>query len=109
MPIWPARPVSLQPEATLIRWRVFETERRERHFAGHCVESARGRVSSAIVWFDLSTRTGVTMSGRRYVLSGGPGYDDEAEYVWQWWAARNSVEDATDVSDEYDESCNGTQ
>lgn len=53
MPIWRATPVTLQPEATLIRWRVFETERHERHFAGYCVESGRGRVSSAIVSFDL--------------------------------------------------------
>ena len=101
MPVWRATPVSLQPESTLIRWRVFETERRERHFAGHCVETGEGRVSSAVVAFDSSTRIGVTKSGRRYVLSGGPGYDKEAEYVWGWWAARNSVEEATDVSQEY--------
>ncbi|KAF7962002.1 hypothetical protein AWV80_26825 [Cupriavidus sp. UYMU48A] len=102
MPIWRARPVSLQPEATLIRWRVFETERRQRHFAGHCVESGRGRVSSAVVAFDFSTRTGVTVSGRKYVLSGGPGYDAEVEYVWESWAAHNAVEEVMDVSEEYD-------
>ena len=101
MPIWRATPVPLQPEATLIRWRVFETERRERHFAGHCVESGRGRVSSAIVWFDFNLRIGVTMSGRRYVLSGGSGFDDEAQYVWEWWVAHNSVEETKDVSEEY--------
>ena len=101
MPIWRATPVPLQPEATLIRWRVFETERRERHFAGHCIESGRGRVSSAIISFDFSMRAGVTVSGRKYVLSGGPGYDDEALYVWLSWAARNSVEEAKDVSEEY--------
>ncbi|AQV92538.1 hypothetical protein BJN34_01335 [Cupriavidus necator] len=103
MPIWPARPVSLQPEATLIRWRVFQTERNSRHFAGYCIESGKGRVSSAIVSFDFNTRTGVTRSGRRYVLAGRSEHDEEVEYVWWCWALFNGVKVTEDVSNEYDE------
>jgi hypothetical protein len=102
MSFWSATPVSLQPRATLVRWRVFQTELGERHFAGHCIESGHGRVSSAIVSFDFNTRTGVSTSGRRYVLSGRAGYDDDGQYVWLLWSLYNAVPWAKDVSDEYD-------
>jgi len=102
MQIWPVLPVSMQPIVTLVRWRVFQTEQGGRHFAGYCVESDCGRVSSAIVSFDIDTRTATTTSGRRYVLSGGPGYDGEAALVWLCWAVENAVEATIDVSEEYE-------
>ncbi len=101
MPIWPVASVEEQPHLTLRHWRVIETELRERHFVGYCLENREGRVSSAIVSFDAKTRAGITLSGRRYVLAGGPGFDGDAELVWNFWATYNHVTEARDVTTEY--------
>ncbi|CAJ0776320.1 hypothetical protein P3T32_000984 [Ralstonia sp. GP73] len=102
-------PVSVQPQATLTRWRVFETELGQRHLVGHCVESSHGRVTSAVVSFDFRTRTGITSSGRRYALSGNSGYDDDAQYIWLLWTLYNAVKEFKDVTEEYDAPCNTIQ
>jgi hypothetical protein len=101
MSIWSVACVENQPEITLCSWRVYETERGEHHFVGYCVENESGRVSSAIVTFDAKVRTGVTRSGRRYVLAGEPGFDQDALYVWSVWAARYGVAETTDVTSKY--------
>jgi len=59
-------------------------------------------VSSAIASFDFSARTGVTASGRKYMLIGESGRDDDTDYVWMLWALYNAVETAEDVSGEYE-------
>jgi hypothetical protein len=64
MPIWTTRPVDAQPSLTLVRWRIFQSERNELHFVGYCPENYEGRVSSAIQNFDPVTQRGVTQSGR---------------------------------------------
>lgn len=101
MSIWSVADVEDQPEITLRGWRVFETERGEHHFVGYCVENESGRVSSAITSFDAKSRTGITRSGRRYILSGEPGFDQDALHVWSFWATHNRVTESTDVSGEY--------
>ncbi|CAJ0716603.1 hypothetical protein LMG6871_01849 [Ralstonia edaphis] len=101
MSFGPATPVCLQPSATLVRWRVFETERGERHFAGYCIESGHGRVTSAIMSFDPQTAIGLSSSGRAYQLRGESGFDDDADYVWVLWSLYNKVEWSKDVSHEY--------
>jgi hypothetical protein len=100
MPIWKTPPVSVQPELTLIRWSVFETETGERHFVGYCIENREGRVSSAICAFDPKRFCGVTQSGRAYKLSGPAGKDPDALYVWSRWKVANGVKSTRDVSDE---------
>jgi hypothetical protein len=100
MPVWKAKPVSQQPEVTLVRWSVIETDKAERHFVGYCLEDRWGRVSSAIRQFDQKTLCGVTQSGRVYKLSGPSGYDPDATYVWERWSAINGVRSAHDVSPE---------
>lgn len=74
MPTWSVATVDEQPDITLQCWRVYETERGEHHFVGYCIENESGRVSSAIVSFDAKSGAGITRSGRRYVLSGEPGF-----------------------------------
>ncbi|WP_084402526.1 hypothetical protein [Cupriavidus sp. amp6] len=101
MPVWSVIGVDEQPDITLQRWRVYETERGQHHFVGYCVENHSGRVSSAIVSYDAKSRAGITRSGRRYVLSGAPGFDGDALHVWSYWAIRNSVTETKDVSSEY--------
>lgn len=95
MPIWEVRS---QPGITLIRWRVFETELKERHLVGYCLETHKGRVSSAIQSFSTTTRLAVTRSGRAYELVGPPSQDLDALYVWRFWSEKNNVEGYTDVT-----------
>ncbi|PMY01398.1 hypothetical protein, partial [Pseudomonas sp. GW460-13] len=58
-----------------------------RHFVGFSIADQDGRVSTPIVSFNLGKRTGITASGRRYILVGPPGFDDDAEFVWECYAA----------------------
>jgi len=98
VPIWKSQGLLEEPEIEISRWRVFETETGERHFVGVRAAQGTGRVSSSIIEFDILSRTGVTASGRRYVLVGEPGTDDEADYVWGLWARVNGVILARDVT-----------
>ena len=101
MQMRPAASVSERPRITLERWAVYETERSEHHFVGYSLETRSGRVSSAIVSYDSKTQTGVTRSGRLYVLTGPPSIDEDAEYVWACWSLLNGVLAAKDVSETY--------
>lgn len=92
--------VSEQPQLTLERWRVYETSKGERHFVGYCIETREGRVTTAILSFDIGARIGVTASGRRYRLSGWPCFDSDAELVWSHLASQG-VSKTNDVSMEY--------
>jgi len=98
VPIWKSRGLLEEPEIEILRWRVFETETGERHFVGVHAAQGTGRVSSTIIEFDILSRTGVTASGRRYVLVGESATDDEADYVWGLWARLNGVIFARDVT-----------
>jgi len=74
----------------------------ELHFVGVRLDRGTGRVSSAIIEYDTVTHTGVTRSGRRYVLDGGPGADEdgEADYVWSAWCFLNQITAYRDVTNE---------
>lgn len=99
MTYWRCMPVSIEPEITLIEWRIMETERGERHFVGTRIDGGSGRVSSAIMAFDLERRVGITTSGRVYRLSGAPGQGSDADYIWSVWRVRNEVSSYADVTD----------
>lgn len=99
MPIWRAAPVEEQPTLTLVDWRIVETECGERHFVGYALETASGRVSSAIQRYDLAARRGMTHSGRIYQLTGEPGRNGDAEYVWAVWVHVNAVPSWQDVTE----------
>jgi hypothetical protein len=98
--VWATAPVDEQPELTLGCWSVRQLPNKERHFVGWCQENREGRVSSAIVEFDPQTKRGRTKSGRVYELSGRPGRDGDAEYVWERWLRINSESAWTDVTAE---------
>lgn len=98
MPIWNVTDVDEQPELTLSQWSVHEVLNGDRHFVGWAQECGEGRVSSKIVSFDFRRLVGLTQSGRVYRLSGYPGADRDAAYVWRKWAIINGANDFTDVS-----------
>jgi len=102
MNIWPTAPVDIEPEILLSNWQVMELDSGSRHFVGRNVQEFSGRVSSAIVSFDPHSMTGKTRSGRIYRLQGGPGYDEDGQYVWSLWARIHyAAKSYADVTSEY--------
>jgi len=101
MPLAPSAPIEEQPIIWLERWRVIEADSRSRHFVGFCIANQDGRVSTPIKSFDEATKSGVTASGRRYILVGPSGFDDDAEYVWKRYSTFWGFMDFVDVSGEY--------
>jgi hypothetical protein len=101
MSVWPIAPVEDEPSTTLLRWKVWTCwPGEERHLVGWAVEDREGRVSSAVLEFDVCTLRAKTRSGRVYQLRGKPGHDRDAAYVWSWWTEVNRVERCRDVTEE---------
>ncbi|MGO9444624.1 MAG: hypothetical protein ACLPXB_07585 [Thiobacillaceae bacterium] len=82
----------------MIRWRIFETDHKERFLVGHCPEEGPGRISTALVSIDIKTGQCVSSSGRHYKLVGPPGYDEDGQYIWDMWAQANEVAHYDDVT-----------
>jgi hypothetical protein len=98
--VWQVDDIGLQPEITLTNWRIFESDKGERHFVGYCLEDRSGRVSSAIEGFDPRTQRGVTRSGRVYQLKGQSGCNANADHTWSMFKIINEIETCKDVSEE---------
>lgn len=92
-------PVNVQPVTVMFRWRLFQVESnsgRSRHLVGRA--DHEGRVSSAIMNFDLKNLRATTQSGRVYELAGLPGYDDDALYVFNRWILGLGITGAKDMT-----------
>jgi hypothetical protein len=98
MVMWNVEGVSGEPEIVLVRWRILETDSGERHLVGAREDDFTGRVSTAITTFDPSRMMAMTQSGRTYQLRGAPGYNADAQYVWERWCAVNGVQKSNDVT-----------
>jgi hypothetical protein len=93
--------INAEPDIVLIRWRVLQTDQGSRHLAGARADIFDGRVSTAIVSFDVSERVAVTQSGRIYQLSGPPGHSEDAQYVWERWCVANNITSYEDVTSSF--------
>ncbi|MGE8165981.1 hypothetical protein ACQKRQ_38300 [Paraburkholderia sp. NPDC080076] len=100
MSIHASSSVDDDPVVSLESWSIRESNTGARHFVGFNLAERDGRVSTTIISFDSTTRTGVTASGRRYVLVGRAGFDKDAEYVWQWAVRQWRIEKWSDVTAE---------
>ena len=80
MSIWSASSVNPSSTVELSSWTIKYCTNGETFFCGD--DGYQGRVSTAIQSFDKETMSGVTKSGRKYVLVGEPGYHSDASYVW---------------------------
>jgi hypothetical protein len=106
MPIWSIESVSETPEVILDSWRVFDVpldgpdQPWTRHFVGDARGERQGQVSSAVEKFDVTTRCGVTRSGRIYQLAGRPGLGSDAQYVWNRWKRIAGVAEERDMTQE---------
>jgi hypothetical protein len=101
MTMWNVEDVDGEPEVVLVRWRVMETEGGDRHLIGAREDGITGRVSTAITMFDSSRMMAMTQSGRTYQLHGAPGYNADAQYVWEQWCVVNGVQISNDVTAEF--------
>ncbi|CAG9225951.1 conserved hypothetical protein [Paraburkholderia sabiae] len=105
MPVWIASPIGVKRCIDLLQWRVMETvPDGTLHFAGRNAANYRGRVSSEILAYDASARSGRTRSGRLYRLRGPAGFAGVGEYVWAVWCLHNHVSDYRDVTHRYAEA-----
>jgi hypothetical protein len=106
MNLWQSSSVEDTPLVILSRWRIFEVttpyqDLPTRHFVGYNETEHEGRASSAIEEFDRINMQGVTRSGRIYKLTGEPGMDRDALYVWGRWSQINHVETFKDITEEF--------
>jgi hypothetical protein len=58
MTIWNVDGVDGEPEITLVRWRILETDESDQHLVGAREDDFTGRVSTAITTFDPSRMVG---------------------------------------------------
>jgi hypothetical protein len=100
MPVWSPASVDIEPELSLLSWRVVQTERGERHFVGIRPDTTHARVSSAIREFEMDSMIGVSASGRRYRLVGPPGWTDDSAYLLMAWCLTYDVRTCCDVTAE---------
>lgn len=107
MGIYAVAPVEYEPYTTLVTWEVFEATFEDGTSSIHFIgspddEDGRGRVCSAIQSFDKDKKCGISRSGRHYILSGPPGYSNEAHYVWEFWKRKNKVISEVNVTKDYE-------
>ncbi len=69
---------------------------RSRHLVG--LADREGRVCSGIVLWDLKNLCATTVSGRVYQLMGPPGWNADADYVFEGWKAVNGCEKVKDMT-----------
>jgi len=104
--LWKPSPVDQVPTLELASWTVYEVlgkdgVSKEYHFVGYNITEYEGRVSSKIINYDKESKTGVTRSGRQYILRGESGFNSDAAYVWNNWCSFNKVNNFIDVSKEF--------
>lgn len=99
--LWRTPPPSEQPNLSLARWSVMETQTGDHHLVGYNLDDREGRVSTAIVAFDPGSLKATTRSGRIYQLVGGSGYDSDGAWVWDNWSRANRFS-GKDVTDQYE-------
>ena len=103
--VWQVAPVTDEPHTRLAQWQIYSVEPVNAgepntiHFVGYA--GYEGRVCSAVQTFDITTRRGITQSGRIYELVGEPGYNSDAMYVWDRWIQINGNPKVENVTESY--------
>lgn len=104
MPVWSIDSIEDRPDVTLRDWAAFEVPLHgpdqpwTRHLAGWSCEDQQGQVCSAVQQFDPQKGSCLTESGRVYRLSGRPGLNADAEYVWNRWKGIAAITEQRDVT-----------
>ncbi|ANB77352.1 hypothetical protein AYM40_35340 [Paraburkholderia phytofirmans OLGA172] len=101
MSIGKVKPLTEEHDIVLIRWRVLRADNGTDRLVGARLDDFDGRVSSALTEFDRERMVATTRSGRVYLLQGPPGYNADAEYVWEFVCKRDGIKEFADVTREY--------
>ena len=106
MPFFRTASVNEEPEEFIVEWSIREVSiadlpDKTHHLVGYIMRQRLGRVSSVIQSFDRDHMRIITRSGRIYHLQGQPGFNPDAEYVWEHWKAINDIKDEVNVTNEY--------
>ena len=80
---WRTPTPAIEPELTLLRWQVVETNDGDWRVIGYCKERSEGRVSTSIEVIEVTQMRVKSASHRQYQLEGPPGCDPDAEAVWR--------------------------
>ena len=101
MPVWPVSDDPTEAPTVLTDWTLFELPSGARHVAGCTTHPREGRVTSAVVEFDIASLRVVTDSGRVYLLRRrGHGLNLDAEYCWNIWKSHNGVTECRNLTRE---------
>lgn len=106
MPVWSIDSIEDRPDVTVRDWAVFEVPLHgpdqpwTRHLVGWSSEDQQGQVCSAVQQFDPQTGSCLTESGRVHRLSGRPGLNADAEYVWNRWKRIAALTEQREVTKE---------
>lgn len=93
----------VQPNVVLTNWSVTRISSGVDHWdvlLGRCKESGIGRLSTPLMEFNATAAIAITRSGREYLLSGSPGTDEDALYVYEKQFG-HVPHDRKDVTEEY--------
>jgi hypothetical protein len=106
MNVWKPETVEVEPYVELTNWAVVELtselwDGSSVHFVGYNVKHREGRVSSPVMSYNVVTKVGITRSGRRYKLTGTPGLNQDASYVFGTYKRINKVETVVGLTDDF--------
>jgi len=96
--IWTAPPISQTPVVELIDWSAVRLPTGKVRLIGYDPEVCEGRVSTSVKEFESATKTATTRSGRKYVLTGDPGW---SEAGWRVFRRMWGDTDFTDVTEDF--------
>ena len=115
MRVWNIESIETLPNKSLDAWTAFEVPFNgvgkpwTLHFIGFERGSCKGQVSSPVLAFDPAKRLGRTQGGAIYHLTGRPGGNSDAIYMWNFFKHSHHILDERNVTDEVLEVlCNGT-
>ena len=89
-----------EPRIRLSQWRIFRTDVGDTILVGYDVADREGRVSGAILEFDVERRRAIAQGGVVYELLGSPDYEPHASYAWQMHLAINEHIEAVDITEQ---------
>ena len=89
----PVESVALEPVTHLTRWQLMKVRHADGGFSRHLIGWAGydGRTSSDITAIDVQRLRATSSSGRLYQLD-GPGFDSDANWVFERWLHINQCQ-----------------
>ena len=106
MNVWKPKTVQDEPEVVLTNWAIVELTSElwagsTVHFVGYNSLYREGRVTSPLMSYNPIKKSAITRSGRHYVLSGEPGLNPDASYVFETYKRINKVDTVVSITKDF--------